>query len=529
MISSIIENTTINLAAIDIGTNSFHMIIVKLKENGSFEIIDRVKEVIRLGEGSGGNLKYISESSTQRAIESLKRFKAIAESHNASIRAVATSAVREANNRNEFISEVFQKTGLNIEVISGYEEARLIYLGILKAVPVYSKKSLVIDIGGGSTEFLIGQDGMALLIGSIKIGAVRLTNKFFPDFISSEKRVEECRHWVNGELYQILNSIKKEEFKVCVGSSGTIMTIGLMIHAKRNVGVTTQTILNNFEFTKDELNEVEKEILYSKSLSKRKKLVALDEKRAEIITAGIIILSSIFDFLKIEKMIISGYSLREGIIIDSIQKLFPNSLNANLHEIRKSSVNNLAENFRYDREHSIHVSKLALKIFDDLQQLHKLGNEYREYLEAASILHDIGYHISHTNHHHHSSYIIKNSELLGFNELEINIISQTARYHRKSHPKNSHLDYAKLSEKNKTVVKTLSSILRIADSLDRIHKQNVIGVEAVKRSSKVHFNITAKEGGDLSIELWNLERRKILFEETFDVITEFRVINIIEN
>ena len=247
MIATIKENLTKNLAAIDIGTNSFHMIIVKLKENGSFEIIDRVKEVIRLGEGSGGNLKYISESSTQRAIESLKRFKAIAESHNASIRAVATSAVREANNRNEFISEVMQKSSLHIEVISGYEEARLIYLGILKAVPVYSKKSLVIDIGGGSTEFLIGKDGMALLIGSIKIGAVRLTNKFFPDFISSEKRVMECRQWVSGELYQILDSIKKEGFKVCVGSSGTIMTIGLMIHAKRNGGVTAQTILNNFD------------------------------------------------------------------------------------------------------------------------------------------------------------------------------------------------------------------------------------------------------------------------------------------
>jgi exopolyphosphatase/guanosine-5'-triphosphate,3'-diphosphate pyrophosphatase len=523
------ELSAINLAAIDIGTNSFHMIIVKLKENGNFEIIDRVKEVIRLGEGSGGNLKYISETSTQRAVESLKRFKTIAESHNAKIRAVATSAVREANNRNEFITEAFEKTGLNIEVISGYEEARLIYLGILKAVPVYSQKSLIIDIGGGSTEFLIGKNGISMLVGSIKIGAVRLTNKFFPDFISSEKRVEECRQWVNGELYQILDSIKLEGFKVCVGSSGTIMSIGLMLHAKRNGGEIAQSILNNFEFTCDELKEVEKEILVNKSLGKRKKIVGLDEKRAEIITAGVIILSSIFDFLKIEKMIISGYSLREGIIIDSVHKLFQNSSITNLNEIRKGSIINLAENFRYDRKHSAHVAKLALKIFDDLKDLHKMGNEYREYLEAASILHDIGYHISHTNHHHHSAYIIKNGELLGFNELEINIISQTARYHRKSHPKNSHVDYAKLSDKDKAIVKSLSSILRIADSLERIHKQNVLGIEAIQQGKKVHFKITAKEGSDLSIELWNLERRKILFEETFGLKTEFHVINTIKN
>ncbi len=169
-----------NLAAIDVGTNSFHLIVVKVKEDGNFEIIDREKEVIRLGEGSSGDIKVIKDEAVERAISTLKKFKGIADSHNAPVRAVATSAVREAQNKNEFIEKVLKQTGVEIEVVSGQEEARLIYLGALAAVPIYNKKALVIDIGGGSTEFIIGRRGDSKFSISLKIGAVRLTQKFFP-------------------------------------------------------------------------------------------------------------------------------------------------------------------------------------------------------------------------------------------------------------------------------------------------------------------------------------------------------------
>jgi exopolyphosphatase/guanosine-5'-triphosphate,3'-diphosphate pyrophosphatase len=511
-----------NIAAIDIGTNSFHLIVVRTKDNGNFEIIDREKEVIRLGEGSTGDIKLINQSALERGITALSRFKGIADSHNAEIRAVATSAVREAHNKNEFIERVINETGIQIEIISGTEEARLINLGVLKAVSVFNKKSFIVDIGGGSTEFIVSQKGNILFSQSLKIGAVRLSHKFFPDNIVTNAQVNACRKWVEGEIFHVVEKIAQYKFQTAVGSSGTIMSTGLMIYAMRNGSVSPLSILNNFEFSKKELLKIESEILERKTIEKRKKIPGLDDKRADIIPAGIIILSTIFKMLDIDKMIISGYALREGIIIDTLQKLSSNQKPI-LHDIRNESIKHLAESSKYDKEHCKHVAKLALQVFDQLKKIHNLDDECREYLEAAALLHDIGYHISHTNHHHHTYYIIRNSELLGFNENEIAIIAHTARYHRKSHPKSSHNDFDLLPIKSKEIVRKLSAILRVADSFDRTHKKIIENVELVRHQSggsrienkNIKMKLKVKKNGNPEIELWSLERRKILFEEVF--------------
>ncbi|MGK9367961.1 Ppx/GppA phosphatase family protein [Melioribacter sp. Ez-97] len=503
-----------NLAAIDIGTNSFHLIVVKIKNKGNFEIIDREKEVIRLGEGSSTDIKKILPEAMERAIDCLVRFKEIAVSHNAVIRAVATSAVREAHNRNEFIELAKQKTGIDIEVVSGHEEARLIYLGALKALPIYDSRTLLVDIGGGSTEFVVGLKGRIDFSVSLKLGAVRLTEKFFPDFKVTNSRIETCRRWVEGEIFPLANQLKQYRLDKIVGSSGTIMSCGFMINAKKKKP-NEAAILNNFTFSKSELKEVVKETLSKKTPEKRKKIKGLDEKRADIIPAGVIILDTIFDLLDIDEMTISGYALREGIIIDTLQKSASEKSKPVLANIRKESVMHLAEKCEYDRKHCIHVSRLALELYDDLVPLHKLKPECREYLEAAAILHDVGYHISHTNHHHHSYYIIKNSELLGFSENEIDIIAHTARYHRKSHPKPGHSEFMKLNQETRETVKKLSSILRIADSFDRTHRKIVSHLNASIESKRVKITVTHKNSMEPAIELWNLERRKKLFEEVF--------------
>lgn len=504
-----------NLAAIDVGTNSFHLIVVKTKEGGNFEIIDREREVIRLGEGSSGNIKFIKPEVFGRAIATLKRFKGIADSHNAVVRAVATSAVREAYNKNEFIRTVLEKTGIEIEVISGYEEARLIYLGTMKAVPIYNKKALVIDIGGGSTEFLIGHKGNTNFSISLKIGAVRLTEKFFPDYVVTDSRIKECKKWVEVELVQAVSVIGKLGFSICVGSSGTIMSTGLIIQELRKGNSTPSTILNNFEFTRKELEKVKEEILSRKTVEKRKKIIGLDEKRADIAPAGIIILSTIFKLLNLDALTISGYALREGIIIDSLQKLHADSSKPNLSDIRNESIRHLAESCKYDHLHCKHIANLSVDFFDQLKNLHKLDDECKEYLYAAAMLHDIGYHISHTNHHQHSFYIIKNSELLGFNENEISIIAHTARYHRKSHPKSRHEDFNLLSPATQEIVKKLSAILRVVDAFDRTHKQLIKSIKAKINKNSVNLIIKCQNGIVPEIELWNLERRKGLFEEVF--------------
>jgi len=509
------EKQTQKIAAIDAGTNSFHLIVVNIKPDGNFEIVDREREVIRLGQGSSSSIKFIKPEAFARAIATLKRFKGIADSHNAKIRAVATSAVRESYNRNEFIQKVYDETGIELEVISGYEEARLIYLGAMRAVPIFNKKALVIDIGGGSTEFLVGQKGNSNFSISLKIGAVRLTEKFFPDYVITDSRVKECKKWVEGEVFQTANTIKKIGFNICVGSSGTIMSTGLIIQAMRKNNLSPGTILNNYEFSNKELAKVTEEILSRKTLEKRKKILGIDEKRADIVPAGIIILSTIFDLFNLKSMTISGYALREGIIIDSLQKLHADSSKPKLSDIRSESIKQLAESCRNDQSHCRHVAKLSLQLFDQLKKLHGLEDECREYLYAAAVLHDVGYHISHTNHHQHSYYIIKNSELLGFNENEIAIIAHVARYHRKSLPKARHEDFNELPACTQTIIKKLSAILRVADSFDRTHNKIVQSIKSRIKGDSVEFFVKVKNGANSEIELWNLERRKELFEDVY--------------
>ncbi|MCU7492821.1 MAG: Ppx/GppA family phosphatase [Ignavibacteria bacterium] len=506
--------TNSHLAAIDVGTNSFHLIVVRVNENGSFEIVDREKEVIRLGLGSSPDKKHIQPDAQERAIATLKRFKTIASSYDAVIRAVATSAVRESLNRNEFIQRVYDETGIEIQVISGIEEARLIYLGILQAVPVFNSKVLCIDIGGGSTEMIIGQQGRMLFAKSLKLGAVRLSQMFFPDFEVSKSAVEKCTNWVSGEIYSTVKEIKKIGFETAVGASGTIMAAALMIQAKKSGSMPENMLLNNYQFHQNDLQKVTDAALKKASVKERKKIKGLDEKRADIIPAGLIILNTIVKALGLKEMTVSGYALREGTILDFMHKMRPLERKAGIEDIRMQSIQKLAEMCNYDKAHSQHVCTLALQIYDQMEQVHLLSPENREYLEAAATLHDVGYHISHSQHHKHSYYIIRNAEILGFSENEIEIIAQTARYHRKSYPKPSHSDYSKMAEKDKTVIRKLASILRVADSLDRTHASLIERIKVNVDPKTIHLTLFHNSEYP-EIELWNLERRKTLMEEVF--------------
>ena len=503
------------IAAVDAGTNSFHLIVVSADSDGNFEIIDREREVIRLNEGNPDDIKIINAGAIEKAVAVLKSFKGIADSHGAPLRVVATSALRESLNRNEFINKVWNEAGVEIEVISGHEEARLIYLGIMQSVPIFKDRTLIVDIGGGSTEFLVGEKGKTLFSASVKLGAVRMMQKFFKDNQLSKESTDECRKWIRGELYNISETAKSIGYDYCVGSSGTIMAAGMMVESLVKKRKTQNVILNNYQFDSKSFGIVRDEVLKRKTEDKRKSIPGLDDKRADIIPAGILILDEIFKLFGLQKMTISSYALREGIIIDILNKEFKISHGTAFHDIRKKSVNKLAGSFEYDHSHCKFVASLAVALFDQLKPLHLLEDRYREYLEDAALLHDIGYQISHTNHHQHSYYIIRNSELPGFNETEIVTIAHIARYHRKSHPKLSHNDFSSLPEKTQIIIRKLAAILRIADSLDRTHSKKIRNIRSKISENEVRlsFDVAAKENAD--IELWDLSRRKGLFEEVY--------------
>jgi exopolyphosphatase/guanosine-5'-triphosphate,3'-diphosphate pyrophosphatase len=507
------------LAAIDIGTNSFHLIVVKTDEKGSFKILTREKEVVRLGKSSK-DMKYISPDAVYRAVNTLKRFKLICDSFNAEVRAVATSAVRESLNGEDFISEILHKTGIKIEVVSGYEEARLIYLGVLQALPVFKKKILLIDIGGGSTEMLIGEKGEVIYANSTKIGAVRLTERFFPDKKFTPDAIEEAKMYTKSVLYPVLRRIKEYSYDTVIGSSGTISTLGSMIYYLNNPGSEDELYLNNFVYDRNSLNDITKKITKCLNVRQIEELRGLDAQRADIITAGAVILEQIFSELDINRITISNYALREGIILDTVDKMSGHKNLGAITDIRYKSVVNLANQCSTDKQHSEQTLKLAVKIFDFLIKYYpefELSVTDKEYLEAASLLHDIGHSISHSQHHHHSYYLICKSDLLGFNNEELEIIANIARYHRKSHPKLKHDNFAKLNAINKDKVRKLAGILRVADGLDRGHSSAVADISMEKSGNEINLFLKQNNSADLTLEIWGANMRKELFEESFNL------------
>ncbi|HET7152462.1 MAG TPA: Ppx/GppA phosphatase family protein [Candidatus Kapabacteria bacterium] len=508
------NNKKRNFAAIDIGTNSFHLIIVNVDEKTArFRILDREKEIVRLGSGST-DMKHISESAMTRGVETLKRFRMIADSMNAPIRAIATSAVREALNQQEFIERVKTATSIRVEVAAGVEEARLIYLGVLQALPVFNKQILLVDIGGGSTEFLVGRKREMLFSNSLKLGAVRMTQKFFGGEEPTAKAIKECRKFIVGMMSPITRDLKKYKFESIVGTSGTIYNLANIIRHVR--GESDDSFINNFTFTREELFEAVERILQAEDADERKGIPGLDPARADIIVAGALIIEQIFKELNLRSMTISEFALREGIILDTIEKRHANGNQVrHLHDIRRSSIMHLAENMRYEKDHSEKVTALALKLFDQTKNLHKLGATERHYLEAAATLHEIGLFISHSQHHRHSYYLIRNAELLGYTENEKEIIANVARYHRKSNPKLKHDAYRKLAPEDRTIVLKLAGILRIADGLDRTHSSAVKDITCRMYDDHLSVYITRAKRKQVQLELWGAARKKDLFEETF--------------
>lgn len=511
------------LAAVDIGTNSFHLVIAEVEgDSGNFRILGREKEIIRLGTGST-DMKYLTKEAMTRGINTLKRFKGLADSADAPLRAIATSAVREANNQHEFIKRANDEAGVKIEIASGFEEARYIYLGILQALPVFDKKVLLIDIGGGSTEFLIGEKREIIYDNSLKLGAIRLTQRFFNTDKTDSKSVKDCRKFIRGTMNPVTRQIENCSFESVAGSSGTIANIANMIRTAKSG--ESENRLNNFTFTKDEFYETVEKIIEAKTEKQRLKIPGLDPPRVDIITAGALILEQIFRELKIKQLTVSDYALREGIILDTIEAQLALKKHDHLTDIRYKSVKQLAENLKYEKEHSDHTTHIALSIFDQTKSFHKLSNFEREYLEAASILHEVGCFVSHSQHHKHSYYLIRNSELLGFTENEKEIIANVARYHRKSHPKQKHEAFAKLNPQDQLVVKKLASILRIADGLDRTHASAVKNVNCSNHNGELTIALekSSSNSSNLELEIWGAESKKALFEETYGIKVRFEV------
>lgn len=304
------------IGAIDMGTNSFHLIIVEVKKKGKFKIVDREKVVLRLCSEYENMNNCISPSEINSAIYTLKQFIKIANSYEAEVIAVATSAIREAANRFEFVNIVEAETGIKIEVIDGLREGELIFKGVSNSLDLSSKKVLSIDIGGGSTELIYTVNNNIEFIRSLKIGAVRLSKMFFRDYVLSYEKIEACKKYIASEISM---NIPRSNYPIdfAVGASGTIQSAANMIAYKQH-GKAIKNF-NGYTFYRDQYDKIEKQVLSRKTTAERKDIAGIEPKRIDIIPSGLLILSAIIDKFSIEKIVISEFALREGVILNKIE------------------------------------------------------------------------------------------------------------------------------------------------------------------------------------------------------------------
>ncbi|MDZ4874533.1 MAG: Exopolyphosphatase [Chroococcidiopsis cubana SAG 39.79] len=522
--AQIVEQAQI-LAAIDMGTNSLHMVVVSIEPKlPAFTIITREKETVRLGDRNPetGELK---PEVMARAISTLRRFQDIAKSCNAhSIIAVATSAVREAPNGREFLHQVKEEIGLNVDLISGYEEARRIYLGVLSGMEFNNQPHAIIDIGGGSTEIILGDSHEPRSLSSNKIGAVRLTSEFVTTDPITNSEYQYLQAYVQGMLERAAEDLHAhlqpgEIFRL-VGTSGTIETVATII-AREKTG-TVPSPLTGYEFSLRELRQLV-DRLRKLNYSERAAIPGMNDRRSEIILAGATILQEAMTLLEAETLVVCERSLREGIIVDWMltHGLIEDRLRYQ-SSIRQRSVIKTAQKYQVNLEHSDRVASFAMSLFNQTQEiLHQWGLEEQELLWAAAMLHNCGHFISHSAHHKHSYYLIRHGELLGYTETEIEIIANIARYHRKSNPKKKHDSYRSLpSKRDRQIINHLSAFLRLAVALDRRQIGAVKRVRCDRHAYSKEFYLyltPSQPNDDCALELWSLDYKKALFETEFDV------------
>lgn len=497
------------VAFLDVGTNSVRLLVVRINPNLSYTVISEQKEMVRLGETEFQD-GLLAEGAMERAVRVAKNFCDLSRTYGATeFVAKATSATREASNRDELVERMKEATGLELEIISGLEEARLIYMGVSSGHNIGKRTALFMDIGGGSTELVLGDQNEYSYLDSLKIGAIRLTTIFVkrPEAPVPEEALVKMRKYVKSALVRTKREILQRKVDLTFGSSGTTVNIGEIL-TKQDAGAHPGVIRHS------QLRKLIP-LLACMNLAERRKVPGINPERADIIVAGAIILETIMDELKLSDITVSQRSLRDGMLMDYMSKL-QEPLGYREMSVRERSVVQLGRACSVDEEHARRVTAIALELFDSAakKKLHTFGDEERELLRHAAFLHDVGDFISFNDHQLHSHYIISHSELLGFSSREVLMMADIAMFHRKRVPKVSAIEMRGLDDDERLAVVRLSTILRMAESLDRSHSNLVQSVrfsKATKRS--VRLIVTAM--GDPQLEMWRLEDDRKAFKKAF--------------
>ena len=491
------------VAAIDIGSNSIRQIVADVSTDGTIQVVDEMKAAPRLATGLATSGR-LSDIAIRGAIEAVERMATLAKELGASrIDVVATSAVRDARNAAAFLTEVQRVTGLKVRVLDGAEEARLSFRSAVAHFDMGVGRTVVLDIGGGSAELALSAEGVIERLASLPFGAIRLTEEFFEHGVTA-RGVRKLRRAVS-EV--IRNHVPRRDWRGAqlIGSGGTFTNLAGIFLARQGI-LTAARSVHATHIPRADLEHL-LDMLADMTSDERREVPGLNPERADIIVAGIAVAAEVLRRIETRELVVSRYGIREGLLLEAA-RVAPTI--ADPGEARARSISDFAQRCHAEQPHSAHVQMLALALFDALGERLGCTRDDRAALADAALLHDAGYHISYERHHKHSYHLVVHADLLGIAPTEQVVVANVARYHRGEEPRRRQDNFGRLDKRLRKRIRRLSSLLRIADGLDRGHASAVAGVKVrwMQRAIRITpIPATPRPRGGMRLEMWGAHRK----------------------
>ncbi|HEY3810891.1 MAG TPA: Ppx/GppA phosphatase family protein [Acidimicrobiales bacterium] len=499
------------IAALDLGSNSFHLLVADAHPDGTFEPLARDKEMLRLGSVVAATGE-VGETAAAAAVDVVRRFRALAQSLGADeVVACATAALREARDSAAVVDRIEATTGVKVRVISGREESALIFRAVRASVVIEPGPALALDLGGGSLELMVGDSKGMGWSASLKLGVGRLTSELVrgdPPTGGDRRRIV---HAVTTAVGRALPDIASFRPRTAIGSSGTLETLIGLAAARR--GGPMPASVNQLSVTVGELGTLTQDLLGMTS-AERAALPGVDTGRADLLPAGALLATTVLDLTGLDTLVGCEWALREGMVLAAIGRHSRAERTGDAGAMRRESVLGLCRRCGWNETHAVKVSRLAVELFDGTAKLHRLDRASRDLLEFGALLHDVGEHVSMEGHERHTAYLIENGRLRGFRPDEIAVLACLGRFHKRGAPKSSFEAYAQLPGPDRDRVTRLVALLQVADALDRSHGGPVRDIEVYTNPGQVEVVVHADD--DIDLELWGLRRKRELFERVFD-------------
>jgi exopolyphosphatase/guanosine-5'-triphosphate,3'-diphosphate pyrophosphatase len=500
----------VRIGALDLGSNSFHLLIVETRPDGSFEALVREKEMLRLGDVVA-RLGFLDEEAVARAIAVVRRFRSISDAHGVEeLVAYGTAALREAANGPEATDRIEAETGVRVQVINGIREAQLVFEAVRASVLMEPAPVMCADLGGGSLELAIGDRRGLQFATSLHLGVGRLTAEIVrSDPLSAKDRLR-LRKRVSGEIAEVLDEILERKPAQLVGTSGTFLALvrgSVALRDGSEPGSANQLSVSLADL------QAFSELVLSLDADGRAGLPGVDARRAELLPAGVVVAECLLEATGLTVLTGCEWALREGMVLRVLDHHDRADFSDDPRAIRQASVLSLCRRSNWREHHSVSVARMATELFDGTRSLHGLGPDERELIELAGLLHDIGEHVSRDGHGRHGAYLIEHGGLRGFSPEEIRILSCLTRYHTRGRPRESFPAYEALSEPDRKRTLALLALLRIADGLDVSHSDIVGHLEATVTPAEVVLSARAR--GEAELEIWMFQRKRPLFEDAF--------------